>query len=258
MQQDPANPLGSSQPGQNQPDYNTPVAYDNQGRPLYARPPEQQQSGPQMVYLSRPLEAATPQISPEMQQRIDESHKLYPHLNLSDGEYVIIAIKRHPIGILQIWAGLLLVALLFVGLYALLMAHPDSSPFTSLIGSSEKAQAAGGIFLGGLTVLLGLGGLIATLVYNGNRFYLTNESVIQEVQTSLFSKYEQTVSLSNVEDASYRQDNPIQMMLNYGSIRLSTEGDETTYRFSYVSNPKKNIATLNNAVEAFKNGRPVH
>src|SRR4051812_33822051 len=85
MQQDPANPLGSNQSGQNQPDYNTPVAYDNQGRPLYARPPEQQQNAPQMVYLSRPLEAAKPEISPELQQRIDESHKQFPHLNLSEG-----------------------------------------------------------------------------------------------------------------------------------------------------------------------------
>ena len=61
----------------------------------------------------------------------------------------------------------------------------------------------------------------------------------------------------NIEDASYTQRGPVQQLLNYGSIRLSTEGDETTYRFDYVSNPKEEIATLNNAVEAFKNGRPV-
>jgi hypothetical protein len=61
----------------------------------------------------------------------------------------------------------------------------------------------------------------------------------------------------NIEDASYVQQGVIQAMFNYGAIRLSTEGDETTYRFSYVTNPKQQIATLNNAVEAFKNGRPV-
>jgi hypothetical protein len=81
--------------------------------------------------------------------------------------------------------------------------------------------------------------------------------VIQEIQTSLFTKHEQTVSLVNIEDASFVQRGILQTMLNYGSIRLSTEGDETTYRFSYVANPKEQIAVLNNAVEAFKNGRPV-
>jgi hypothetical protein len=81
--------------------------------------------------------------------------------------------------------------------------------------------------------------------------------VIQEIQVSLFSRHEQTVSLVNIEDASFRQQGIIQTMFNYGSIRLSTEGDETTYRFDYVADPKQQIATLNNAVEAFKNGRPV-
>jgi hypothetical protein len=95
------------------------------------------------------------------------------------------------------------------------------------------------------------------MVYNNNRFFLTNESVIQEIQFSLFSKREQTVSLANIEDASFRQQGILQSMLDYGSIRLSTEGDETTYRFPYVAHPKKEIALLNNAVEAFKNGRPV-
>jgi hypothetical protein len=74
---------------------------------------------------------------------------------------------------------------------------------------------------------------------------------------SLFARKEQTVSLANIEDASFDQHGIIQMLFNYGSIRLSTEGDETTYRFTYVSNPKKQIELLNNAVEAFKNGRPI-
>jgi hypothetical protein len=100
-------------------------------------------------------------------------------------------------------------------------------------------------------------GGVATFIYNANEFFLTNESVIQHIQTSLFSHREQTVSLSNVEDASYTQDGIMPHLFNYGMLRLSTEGDETTYRFNYASSPQKQIATLNNAVEAFKNGRPV-
>ena len=105
--------------------------------------------------------------------------------------------------------------------------------------------------------LFGLGLYIAIWVYMQNRFFLTNESVIQEIQISLFSKREQTVSLMNIEDSSYSQKGILQTLFNYGSIRLSTEGDETTYRFSYVADPKNQVAVLNNAVEAFKNGRPV-
>jgi uncharacterized membrane protein YdbT with pleckstrin-like domain len=108
-----------------------------------------------------------------------------------------------------------------------------------------------------LTLLVTLGAYISYSVYTNNRFFLTNESVIQEIQLTLFSHHEQTVSLANIEDASYEQAGILQQIFNYGSIRLSTEGDETTYRFTYVANPKQHIATLNNAVEAFKNGRPV-
>lgn len=108
-----------------------------------------------------------------------------------------------------------------------------------------------------MSILVVMGAMVATYVYNANQFFLTNESVIQEIQTSLFSRREQTVSLANIEDASFHQGGVIASIFNYATLRLSTEGDETTYRFSYASNPKKQIAILNNAVEAFKNGRPV-
>ena len=64
------------------------------------------------------------------------------------------------------------------------------------------------------------------------------------------------MSLLNIEDTSFSQAGPIQYLFGYGSIRLSTEGDETTYRFDYVVNPKEQVAKINNAVEAFKDGRP--
>jgi len=115
------------------------------------------------------------------------------------------------------------------------------------------------IFLVLLLVMLaiGIGGSIAVWVYMQNHFYLTNESVVQEIQHSLFSRHEQTVSLGSIEDASFKQTGILQLMLDYGTVRLSTEGEETTYRFAYVARPRHHVAVLNNAIEAFKNGRPV-
>lgn len=258
------NPQSPYQPPQGQPqpptDYNQPVAYDNQGRPLYAHPPAAPnpaaQSQPQMVYMARP---ATPQevhIPEEVKQRHQESMQKYPHLNISEAEYVISAVKRHPIGIVQIWIVALVLMGAFGTLFGLLMLGEDSI-LVDFFGTAETARVVGMACLGALFTLIGLGAFVATYIYNSNRFYLTNESVIQEIQTSLFNRHEQTVSLSNIEDASYKQDGIIAHMFGYGTIRLSTEGDETTYRFTYVTNPKRHIAVLNNAVEAFKNGRPV-
>jgi uncharacterized membrane protein YdbT with pleckstrin-like domain len=105
--------------------------------------------------------------------------------------------------------------------------------------------------------LIAVIGGAAIWIYIKNQFFLTNEAVIQEIQYGLFSRREQTVSLGSIEDASYRQQGILQHIFDYGTMRLSTEGEETTYRFAYVENPKKQIATVNNAVESFKNGRPV-
>lgn len=98
---------------------------------------------------------------------------------------------------------------------------------------------------------------VSYYVYSKNRFYLTNESVIQQIQMTLFANHEQTISLGNVEDASYFQQGVFQQIFNFGEIRLSTQGDENTYAFTFVGDPKRHIAALNNAVESFKNGRPV-
>jgi hypothetical protein len=257
MPPNPPYPQGqpTPQPQNPAPPPNQPVGFDQYGNPLYAHPPEQQQQQPQFVHLARSIEPIEPNIPPHIMQRYEESKARYPHLNLSKGEYVIRAIKRHPIGILKIWgiAGVLILAFmaLMIGFFM-----NGNSTLSAVADTSTFAMIGTGILIG-LTILVVLGALIATYVYNNNRFYLTNESVVQEIQSSPFSKNEQTVSLANIEDASYKQGGILPILLNYGKIRLSTEGDETTYRFTYVADPKSHIAVLNNAVENFKNGRPV-
>ncbi len=233
-----------------------PVAYDAEGRPLYAHPPTarvQPQPAPTVVHVARPLEPENQVVSPEAQRKHERSKRLYPTLNLSAGEYIIRAVRRHPIGLLIPLAigTLLLAIILFV-----VLNYGEIIERSSLTGPLADATLVT-LPLSLLAVLIAIGMYIVYYVYVNNKFFLTNESVIQEIQHTLFSHLEQTVSLANIEDASYTQHGIIQILFNYGDIRLSTEGDETTYRFTYVANPKEHIARLNNAVEAFKNGRPV-
>lgn len=236
-------------------DYNQPVAYDAQGRPLYAHPPQQPapqaEATPQIVHLSRAADPTPVKISDEVRRRHKESMAKYPQLNLSEGEYIINEVRRHPIGLIPMVG---VTAFLVIAILGGLAAYP-----TLQANSSDTLPPMDTLILPVilLLVLVLLGGYIAIWVYLNNRFFLTNESVVQEIQTTLLARHEQTVSLSNIEDASYRQAGIFETMFNYGSIRLSTEGDETTYRFYFVSDPKKQIAVLNNAVEAFKNGRPI-
>lgn len=208
---------------------------------------------PQIVYMARPHEPMQPNISDAVRSKHESSVKEFPYLNLSEGEYVVSAIKRHPIGLLGIWGVVAVaIALLIGGMFLTMSSSSDMSSFLP----AESLPSLAMIFLG-LIVLMFLGGVLATVIYEGNRFFLTNESVTQHIQVSLFAKKEQSISLANIEDASFTQQGILQHMIGYGSLRLSTEGDETTYRFSFVENPSRQVALLNNAVEAFKNGRPV-
>jgi len=234
-------------------DYSQPVAYDAQGQPLYAHPPVAVTPQPQIVQMVRPLEPAKQEMSPEVKARHEESVKQFPALNLSEGEFVVRAVRRHPIGL---FAPMLLGTFLIAAILSIWFnfgAIADALRFEG--PSADPASLTIPVVL--FCLLVGLGMYIYYYIYTNNTFFLTNESVIQEIQHSLFSRNEQTVSLNNIEDASFTQSNIIQHLFNYGSIRLSTEGDETTYRFTYVTRPKDHIATLNNAVEAFKLGRPV-
>lgn len=263
-------------------DTSRPVAYDANGQPLYAAPqasapepappqshvtimPEQidgynydprvrvqYANEPNVVHSTRSYAPHVGEISPEVRARHDDSARRFPDLNLSEGEYVIMSVKRHAIGL---WTPMIVTVGVILLLIVALVMYPSVAA-DQLTGEVSGLGLAMTVIMA-LIVLVGIGGYIAVWIYQRNTFYLTNESVIQEIQHSLFSKNEQTVSLGSIEDASFRQSGIIQTMFNYGTIRLSTEGEETTYRFHYVTNPKFQIATISNAIESFKNGRPV-
>ncbi len=177
-------------------------------------------NSPQTVYVTRPINPVAPYVTDEARALHEESRKKYPFLNLTDGEYVISAVRRHPIGLIPILGGSGLLVIAAVGFAVW---------YASTGGASAGLVAMTAALLSLLFLIFGY---IGMYVYVSNRFFLTNESVIQEIQTSLFAKREQTVSLANIEDASYHQSSLLQQLFNYGNIRLSTEGDETTYRFS--------------------------
>lgn len=263
---DKSTPPVSPSPQSTQPvEYNKPTSRPSHVNPQIDPQADQQLSydphlrrqwsgEPRVVHTTREYELPPPVISDELQYLHDESTKRYPDLNLSQAEHVVKEVYRHPIGLFIPIIGSLGIVIL---LLSILFLYPFIIQSSSYEYSSFPSFFTVLAFILPVIAVVLVFAYIAVWVYLRNRFFITNESVIQEIQHSLFSKREQTVSLGSIEDVSYFQSGVVPTMLNYGHIRMSTEGQESTYRFKYVSNPRKQIAILTNAVEDFKNGRPV-
>ena len=242
----------------NQDDYQKPVAYDADGHPLYSRPIVQASpdagsvATPTIVHMTRSMEPAPQDIPDSLRAKHKQSVANYPQLDLSENEYVILSIRRHIIGMLA--PAIAVIVLVSLSAAAVLL-YPQ---FISALGAKSVPDYGLVVLVGSLAILLFATGLyIAYWVYINNLMYLTNESVIEKTQLSLFSNNVKSVGLGDVVDVSYRQTGMVQQMLDYGTLQVGTKDDEVPYVFSYVANPKQQASILKEAVEAFKNGRPV-
>lgn len=158
--------------------------------------------------------------------RHERSKKDFPFLALEDGEYVEFAFRRARICLMMILGGTALCLIIILLAFLLVMLGQ------SMI--DEMGRHFLFIILAALLATALVVGLIALRIYNGNKLFITNRRVIQLVMTTLVSSSVNMIDLSSVEDASYRQNGVLQNLFNYGTLRLATVGDETTYTFPYA------------------------
>jgi hypothetical protein len=205
---------------------------------------------PHAIFRKRQARAARANVTPEEQAMHEKSKRDYPLLSLSPGEYVLEEVRRHPIGLIAIWG---VTAFLVIGVMAMVPFYATNLHFVSQITSVSVIDLPAAAVLATPALILAafflLGGAIAAYVYVQNRFYITTESIIQFVQFSLFNSKKQVVNLINVEDVSADQTGILQQVLNYGTLRLSTQGEETIYRFRFVANPNNVVHNVNDATE---------
>ena len=157
--------------------------------------------------------------------RHERSKKDFPDLSLEDDEYVEFAFKRARICLLAILVAVAasVIAILLAFLLALLgqsMLDDMGRNFVFIILFALLAAA----------ILIGV---VAIMIYHGNKLFITNKRVTQMIMNSPVSNSINTIDLSSVEDASFHQDGILQTFLHYGTLRLATVGDETTYTFKY-------------------------
>ncbi len=176
--------------------------------------------------------------------RHERSKKDFPGLRLEDDEYVEFAFKRAKICLFMILGGVAF------GLIVVLLAF-----LLVLMGQSmidEMGRNFLFIILSALLASAVVIGVVALTVYNGNKLFITNRRVIQMVMTSPVVNSVNIIDLTSVEDASFRQENLLQNLFHYGTFRLSTVGDETTYTFKYSDISGEELKEVTDLISAAK------
>lgn len=161
----------------------------------------------------------------DVKKQHEQSKKDFPFLKLEEGEYVEFAFERAKICLAMIFGGVA------AGLILILMTF-----LLVLMGQSTLDTTGKNFLYIIMTVLIVVAiliGVVATVVYRGNRLYVTNKHVIQMIMKSPVVTSVNMIDLASIEDASFSQNGILQKMFRYGTLRLSTVGDETTYTFEY-------------------------
>lgn len=179
----------------------------------------------------------------------DPKHPVHNPLSvMAPGEQMICEIRRHPIGILGIYimTGLLLIVLAILAF--IVTPHVVTS-------SGHQATVVGAlIFLVVGTLAVGFV-LVAHIVYWGNSWVVTSDSVTQITQTSLLRKQSSQLSLGNLEDVSATQDGILPHMFNFGVLRVETAGERSKFLFPFCPNPSYYAKQILAARENFEQGR---
>jgi len=175
--------------------------------------------------------------SAKQQAEHDRNVYDYPTLQLSSTEYIVKDVQRTAWGLLFIWLAALLVFVVIVAVMVIVELALAATNFGLLM-----------LVGGGAAGLSLIGGMVAAYIYRSNYFIVTNERILQHIQLSPFSYNNQNIEIERIEDCSYSQNSFTQTLFNYGTIRLSTVGNEHTYIFTFAAQPAEQFQPINNLI----------
>ncbi len=150
---------------------------------------------------------------------------------MQPGEQTLFELKRHPIGILAsyIMTGIILIAL---GVVVFVVA-----PGIINSGDSGQVRTIGGLLFLIFAVLCLVFNFIATIIYWGNKWILTDDSITQISQTGLFKKESSQLGLDSLEDVTAEKNGILAQMFNYGLLKAETAGHRSKFVFNFCPNP---------------------
>lgn len=164
---------------------------------------------------------------------------------MQEGERDLFEVKRHPFGMFGMYAAaaIMLVVLAAIAFIVLPSVAGDNSTPAMSIGAVVFL-----IFLIFTLIFL----TISHIIYWGNRWILTTDSLTQITQRSLFDKRNSQLSLANLEDVTTEQEGLLAHMFGYGTLRVETAGERSKFVFTFCPNPNYYAQQVLNAREQYE------
>jgi len=172
----------------------------------------------------------------------DESVRDFPGLDLIDDEYVVLDVERHWMGRFRIWIGILLGAIVLL-VAAAFFYYTD---YTKVDFSDYLAIAC---VLA--AILMPFAGVVFLRDFDEDWLVVTNLRLIENHRQTAFATFNQEIGLDGIEDISSSQTTIFEKLFNYGTIKMSTIGNEHTYRFTFVSDPAGQTRAVRRVIAGF-------
>ena len=212
-------------------------------KPGANRPP-QTHSPEELRKVHHVMNVELPIGDPEViAKRHAESKRRYPQVSIDDDEYVVISVKRHFIGVF----GIILMGMISFILVASIWITISFMPNNLNIAQAVKNNVSLGAVA--ILALIVMSSYIGLIIYRRNQFIVTNERIVQKISMGLLDQRQQAINLEAIEDISYSQNGLMSNLFQYGTIRMSTVGDESTYTFTWVPQPHNYTDFLGDVVE---------
>ncbi|MBP6925160.1 PH domain-containing protein [Candidatus Saccharibacteria bacterium] len=198
-------------------------------------------------HIQKVMEVETPVGDPAViAARHQEAARRYPDVNLDSDEYVVVSIKRHSFGVFGIIISSMLSFIIVASIWITISIMPNNLNLTLAMKTNITLASLA------LLALSVVSAMIGHSIYKNNKFIITNERVVQWIVSGLFNQKKQTINLEAIEDISFSQTGFLQHLIGFGTVRLSTIGEESTYTFTFVPQPNKYAELLGDLVENAK------
>lgn len=162
---------------------------------------------------------------------------------LDPNERVLCIVYQHPVGIILIY---LMAIFGVIAAFLLLSIY-----MSSLTGDNQSAYSLLALSSIVIAIMVGLLMVVATIVYKRNKLTVTERSVIQVLQTTLLLKKVSQISLANVEDVTVEQKGVLANMLDFGTLKIETAGEQANFNFIFCQSPSRVAKIILDAKDEF-------